>query len=129
MKLTHSQLKKMIIEEMKRSLDESEEGYPEEEQELEPQHAEFLQNLSASLEKLNFAVQAVNDLFEEQSFQPENIFPDTGRDKIGKKRGLDVDIDMEVLKLRKAVALFVKKISGEYRLEDSNIDFYHDLRR
>lgn len=128
MKLTQSQLKKIIIEEMKRSLGENKEEYPEEEG-LEPQHAEFLQNLSASLEKLNFAVQAVNDLFEEQSFQPEDIFPDTGRDKIGKKRGLDVDVDMEVLKLRKAVALFVKKISGEYRLEDSNIDFYHDLRR
>ena len=107
MKLSKEKLRKIILSEI---------ITPEEmETELSPEHSEFLHDLIDGMEKLYYAIENVKNIVEQSDIEPDDM---------------DVDIDRELLLLRRAAKKFTKVMNREYNLEleDSGIDYYSDVR-
>jgi hypothetical protein len=111
MKLTKEHLKKIILSEI-----QAYQGYEsEEEPELSPEHSEFVHELIDGMEKMYYAIENVKNIIEHSDIEPDDM---------------DIDIDRELLLLRRAAKKFTKIVNREYKLEleDSGIDFYSDIR-
>ena len=108
MKLSKEKLRKIILSEI---ITPPEEMEPE----LSPEHSEFLHDLIDGMEKLYYAIENVKNIIEQSDIEPDDM---------------DVDIDRELLLLRRAAKKFTKVMNREYNLEleDSGIDYYSDVR-